>query len=56
MFSILTLLAAFLAPLAPACPSEDATGVVCTWDASESGNGIGQDFLVIGSTVITLGA
>lgn len=36
----------------PACQNEDDTATLCKWDASERGNGLGRDFIVVGSRVI----
>lgn len=42
---------AILLAILPACPTEDS-GTFCSWDASERGNGIGTDYIVLESILI----
>jgi hypothetical protein len=41
---------ALLLSLFPPCPTEDSSW--CGWDAAVQGNGRGQSFIALGSTVL----
>lgn len=49
---MLALLVTIIFVTASPCAEEDVTGTVCAWDASERGNGIGADFVVIGELIL----
>jgi arginine deiminase len=53
---VVEIILALLMAVLPACPTEDASGINCKWDASEQGNGEGRDLIVLGEDFITIGA
>ena len=47
-----TILFYLLLTFAPPCEYEDGSGqAVCTWNATDQGNGLGNSFVTIGSVI-----